>query len=77
MHLCLHVGIYPHRRLLVAQLRPALCDPWTVARQASLSVGFSRHEHWSGLLFPSPRAYTCLCECTCLARVIMYAGVCV
>ena len=27
---------------------------WTVARQASLSMGFSRQEHWSGLSFPSP-----------------------
>ena len=26
---------------------------WTVACQASLSVGFSRHEHWTGLPFPS------------------------
>ena len=24
----------------VAQLRPTLCNPWTVARQAPLSVGF-------------------------------------
>ena len=28
--------------------------PWTVAHQAPLSVGFSRPEYWSGLLFPSP-----------------------
>ena len=28
--------------------------PWTVAYQASLSTGFSRHEYWSGLPFPSP-----------------------
>ena len=28
--------------------------PWTVARQAPLSVGFSRHKYWSGLPFPSP-----------------------
>ena len=28
--------------------------PWTVAHQASLSMGFSRQEHWSGLPFPSP-----------------------
>ena len=27
---------------------------WTVARQASLSMEFSRREYWSGLLFPSP-----------------------
>ena len=28
--------------------------PWTVAPQVSLSMGFSRQEYWSGLLFPSP-----------------------
>ena len=28
--------------------------PWTVARQASLSMGFSRQEYWSGLPFPPP-----------------------
>ena len=27
---------------------------WTVAYQASPSMGFSRQEYWSGLLFPSP-----------------------
>ena len=27
--------------------------PWTVARQASLSMRFLIQEHWSGLLFPS------------------------
>ena len=27
---------------------------WTVAYQAFLSMGFSRQEYWSGLLFPSP-----------------------
>ena len=30
-------------------------DPhWTVARQAPLSIGFSRQEYWNGLPFPSP-----------------------
>ena len=29
--------------------------PWTVAYQAHLSLGFSRQEHWNGLLCPSPR----------------------
>ena len=33
---------------------PTLATPWTVARQAPLSVGFSRQEYWSGLPFPSP-----------------------
>ena len=28
--------------------------PWNVARQAPVSVGFSRQEYWSGLPFPSP-----------------------
>ena len=28
--------------------------PWTVARQAPLSMGFSRQGYWSGLQFPSP-----------------------
>ena len=28
--------------------------PWTVAYQASPSLGFSREEYWSGLPFPSP-----------------------
>ena len=28
--------------------------PWTVAGCVSLSIGFSRPEYWSGLLFPSP-----------------------
>ena len=37
----------------VAQSCPALCDP-VVAHQAPLSMGFSRQEYWSGLLFPSP-----------------------
>ena len=27
---------------------------WTVAYQAPPSMGFSRQEYWSGLLFPSP-----------------------
>ena len=28
--------------------------PWTVARQAPLSMEFSRQEYWNGLPFPSP-----------------------
>ena len=28
-------------------------NPWTVACQAPLSMGFSRQEYWSGLPFPS------------------------
>ena len=28
--------------------------PWTVSCQASLSIGCSRQEYWSGLPFPPP-----------------------
>ena len=28
--------------------------PWTVARQAPLSMEFSRQDYWSGLPFPTP-----------------------
>ena len=28
--------------------------PWTVTYQATLTMGFSRQECWSGLPFPSP-----------------------
>ena len=31
-----------------------LVTPWAVARQAALSVEFSRQEYWSGLPCPSP-----------------------
>ena len=40
--------------VLVTQSCPTLCNPWTVAHQASLSMEFSRQEYWSGLPFPSP-----------------------
>ena len=31
-----------------------LCKLWVVAHQTPLSMGFSRQEHWSGLLCPPP-----------------------
>ena len=39
---------------LVTQSCLTLAASWTVARQALLSMGFSRQEFWSGLPFPSP-----------------------
>ena len=42
--LCVHACI-------VTQSCPT---PWTVARQAPLSLGFSRQEYWSGLPSPPP-----------------------
>ena len=38
----------------ITKLCLTLETPWTVACQAPLSMGFSRQEYWSGLLFPSP-----------------------
>ena len=38
---------------LSAKSPPTLCDPWTVAHQAPLSMEFSRQEYWSGLPFPT------------------------
>ena len=40
--------------VLVAQSCPTLCNPMDWARRASLSLGYSRQEYWSGLSFPSP-----------------------
>ena len=40
--------------MLVTQSCPTLCNPWTVACQAPLSMEFSRQEYRSRRLFPSP-----------------------
>ena len=37
---------FSHVRLFAA--------PWTIAHQVSLSTGFSRKEHWTGLQCPPP-----------------------
>ena len=39
-----------HAKLL--QSCPTLCDPWTVAHQALLSMGCSGQEYWNGLPCP-------------------------
>ena len=36
-----------------------LATKWTVAYQAPLSMGFSRHEYWSRSLCPPPRDVQC------------------
>ena len=40
--------------VLVVQSGLTLVSPWTVARQAPLSMAFSRQEYWSGVPFSSP-----------------------
>ena len=47
-----------HPRLVAAVLCSVMSNsatPWTVAHQPPLSMGFSRQEYWSGLLFLSPK----------------------
>ena len=39
--------------VLVTQSCGLFVTPWTVARQASVSMEFSRQEYWSGYPFPS------------------------
>ena len=38
----------------VAKSCPTLVTPWTVARRAPPSMGFSRQEYWAGLPFLPP-----------------------
>ena len=49
-HLCACVCVH----LCVHSVESDTVSPWTIALQAPLSMGFSRQEYWSGLLFPSP-----------------------
>ena len=39
--------------MVVTNSCPILATPWTVAHQASLSMGLPRQEYWSGLPVPS------------------------
>ena len=48
-----------------------LATPWTVACQASLTMGFSRQEYWSGLPFPSPRE---ACVTFVFIKTILHSG---
>ena len=41
-------------KALVAQSCLTLADPWTIACQALLSMGFSRQEYWNVLPLPTP-----------------------
>ena len=43
-----------HVCILSSSVMSDSVTPWTVARQAPLSMGFSRQEYWSELLCPPP-----------------------
>ena len=53
-HLCIQPADSGGVNVLVAQPSQHFATPWTVARQAPLSMEFSRQEYWSGLPFPPP-----------------------
>ena len=53
LHTCLN-GSYPKDTLSCFSCVQLFATPWIVACQIPLSMGFSRQEEWSGLLFPSP-----------------------
>ena len=67
-----------HVRVKSTQSCPTLCDPWTVACQAPLSMGFSRQKYWSGLLCSSsgecsePRDRTHISCVSCIGRRVFY-----
>ena len=51
----LKIKMITHSCVLNCFSHVCLCvTPWTVACQASLSMGFSRQEYWSGFPCPSP-----------------------
>ena len=53
---CLAGRFFTMRKWTLLLLSPVrlFATPWTVARQAHLSMEFPRQEYWSGLPFPSP-----------------------
>ena len=57
--------------------------PWTVARQAPLSMGFPRQEYWSGLPFPSQGIFPtqgwnpCLLHCRRILYHLSHQGSCI
>ena len=53
-HRYLHTPSRPYCCCSVTKLWPTVLPPWTVGRQAPLSMGFPRQEYWSGLPFPAP-----------------------
>ena len=62
------------RQQHMCMLRHFMCvwlfvTPLTVAHQAPLSMGFSRQEYWSGLLYPPPGIFLTQGSNSCLLRL--------
>ena len=47
-----HTHTHTHTHTPLSRVR-LFATPWIVAHQAPRSMGFSRHEYWSGVPFPS------------------------
>ena len=57
VYVCVCVCVHVRAHMLscsVTQSGPTLCNPWTVAGQSPLSMGFSKQEDWSRLPFSPP-----------------------
>ena len=64
-----YIHIYTWLLLLSHSSRIQPCvTPQMAAHWAPLSLGFSRHEHWSGLPFPSPM-HSCMLSCFSRVRL--------
>ena len=74
----IYINKYRHKRVCmhacsIAQSCPTLCNPWTVAHQAPLSVGFLQAKiNWSGLPFSSSMGSSQLRDWTFASCVSLY-----
>ena len=53
MHISIYIPLVLRKCYLLSRVQ-LFATPWTVARQAPLSMGFSEQEYQSGLPYPSP-----------------------
>ena len=52
-----HTTLYTKKvkvKVVTSQLCPTVWNPWTIAHQAPMAMGFSSQEYWSGWPFTSP-----------------------
>ena len=68
----------PRVMYLCSVMSDSFVTSWRVTHQASLSIGFSRQDYWSGLPFPSsgdlphPGMEPCISWVSCIGRGILY-----
>ena len=71
--LCIRFGPYIGLYVRVTSLSSdqLFVTLWTVARQAPLSMGFSRQEYWSGLPFHSPGVQSHISYVSCMGWQVL------